>query len=227
MSRLTKNAQSLNLWSSLLQRGWSVLDALGVKGWVTSCLLVACSTVSAVILRLWNGLPWWAVVGIALYLAILATNLSTQLREAWAIRGLKKLDLQEIGADCLKFREDVFEFLVARADTAPGRAAAVGAPEHSGGDRHQLLHSAWAAGVDYGNKTRARAVQKFAHRAIGLCHLLQTAGIRPPNLWAFDHNLPGIAAHIGAIGSLLERGLLEEARALDHEQADRLHFYLG
>jgi hypothetical protein len=152
--------------------------------------------------------------------AILAAQLFIFVRRAMAIRGLKTLDIQEVGKDCVTFRADVMEYLVARVDAGAGRRIA-------GPSNAEAVHAEWARNVDYSNQTRARVVEKFAHRAIAISHLLQLAGIKPPDLWAFDNRAADVAIYIGAVGDLMGRGLLNEARSMDPGHDNRMMVYLG
>ena len=57
--------------------------------------------------------------------------------------------------------------------------------------------------------------------------LLEATGIEPPSLWAPELNMASVAKYIGAIGELLERGLLREARSIDPERYRSLMFHTG
>lgn len=212
---IEKGAQRLNLWTSLGQRGWSVLVALGVDTWIKGFLFALALVIWGWAVTIVNQLPFWAICSVALLLSILMMRLITEFRRAWSVKGLKRLDLTQIGNDCQKFRDDVFEFYVSRAENSP-----------SGSDTEMtlcvdntraLMRSAWLKEAEYRRMTETKAVQRFSHRLLALSHLLQEAGIKSPDLWAFSHNIPGIAAHIGAIGELLSRGLLKEARSFTSE----------
>jgi hypothetical protein len=223
MSRIERSAERVNLFISLAKHAWDAAGALGIQGYLTGAAWIAAVGVWAVLIYALENLPFWSLALLALLLATLSTRLIVELRKAWAVRGLKSLDLQQLGADCLAYREDLFEFLVGRADTAPSRHVhGLGA-----GNDTDALHQAWAQGVDYSQKTRARLAQKFAHRAVALNHQLDSAGIRPASLWSFDHNAAGIAAYYGAVGELLKRGLLKEAREMSPDDLQHAHFYIG
>jgi len=51
--------------------------------------------------------------------------------------------------------------------------------------------------------------------------------MKPLDLWGFDSRAGSIAAYLGAVGDLLERGLLDEARRLDPQDIVRLHLMIG
>jgi len=225
MGRIEKTAQRANLFASLVGHGWIALNLLGVSGWVSGAALLAGGVIWAWVVRVTSDLPWWAFALVTAAGLVLLARLYVEGRRAWALRGVKQLDIARLGRDCVQYRDDLLGFLVDRIDGAPDRnAGLLEAPE----ERGRAMEAAWARGVAYSNQTRSRLVQRFAHRTIALNHMLSAAGIAPVDLWGFDHNAAGIAAHIGAIGELLERGLLAEARTLSTtNDVRRAHLYWG
>lgn len=221
MGRVEKAAQRANLFASLVGHAWSALNLLGVNGWVSGVALLSGGIVWAWLVRTTSDLPWWALALVSIAGLMLLARLYVEARRAWSLRGIKQLDIARLGRDCVQFRDDLLGFLVDRMDGAPDRYAGL---LESVENRNRAMEAAWARDVAYNNQTRSRLVQKFGHRAIALNHMLSAAGIPSVELWGFDHNAGGIAAHIGAIGELLERGLLSEARTLSPN--DRQHHYL-
>lgn len=198
--------------------------ALGINSWAQA--LVGASIAAAYpamshFIGLWS---WWIAIPVGLVVATYALKFYAAFKAALAIRGIKTLDIQQVGKDCVTFRTDVMEFLVGRLDAAPSRFVSARLTE---APAIEAARREWAKNVDYNNQTRARVIQKFAHRAVTICHLLERTAIKPPSLWGFDHNAADIAAYVGAIGDLLERGLLKDARAMDPEELRRMMLHMG
>lgn len=211
--------------ASLAGHAWTALGLIGVNGWVSGAVLFAGSILWAWVVRLTSHLPWWAFALVSFAGIILMARLFVELRRAWAIKGIKQIDIAQLGRDCVQLRDDLLGFLVDRIDGAPDRYAGLLGPHE---ERGQAMEAGWVRATSYNNQTRSRLVQRFSHRIIALNHMLSIAGIGPVDLWGFDHNAAGIAAHIGAIGELLERGLLAEARTLSTtNDVRRTHLYLG
>lgn len=195
-----------------MERFWRVASAFGVTGWLQAAILVLISTIYPVLMSIIGSWSWWIAAPVGLVFSTYALKVFAAFRAAQAIRGVKTLDLQQLGRDCVTFQTDLLDFLAGRIDAAPKdlirRASSKTSEEH---------FSEWAVAAQYHTQTRARVVQRYASRALALSHLTETAGIKPPNLWAFDANAAGIAVYFGAVGELLENGLLTEARSLDPE----------
>jgi hypothetical protein len=213
-------AAKSNVLAAWGERLWKWSSPMLSSPWVATTIWGVVVAGFAAMKWLFAAIPWWFLVINALYASILVTQLFIFIRRAMAIRGLKTLDIQEVGKDCVTFRADVMEYLVARVDAGAGRRIA-------GPSNAEAVHAEWARNVDYSNQTRARVVEKFAHRAIAISHLLQLAGIKPPDLWAFDNRAADVAIYIGAVGDLMGRGLLNEARSMDPGHDNRMMVYLG
>lgn len=171
----------------------------------------------AAAIRYLNHLPWWADILIGLALALLVLHVWIAIQKVRLLRGVKRLDITELGASCVRLHREITEWLIARAEGAPERRIT----ERVGMSQAELSQESrrvWERGADYNNQTSVRLVEKFAARVMAECHLLISAGIRPPNLMNFQYNATGIAAYIGSVGELLQRGLLDEARKSDPEQ---------
>jgi len=169
-------AAKSNVLASWGERLWKWLFPLLSNTWVVSAFYGTLAVGLAVMKWLFAAIPWWFLVISAIYFAILVAQLFIVVRRAMAIRGVKTLDLQEVGKYCVVFHDDVMEFLVARVDAGAGRLSI---PRIVGASTSEAMHAEWARNVDFSNQTRARAVQKFAHRAIPISHLLQLTGIKP------------------------------------------------
>jgi hypothetical protein len=213
-------AAKSNVLAAWGERLWKWSSPLLSSPWVATTIWGVLAAGIAAMKWLFAAIPWWFLAISALFAAILVAQLFIFVRRAMAIRGLKTLDIQEVGKDCVTFRADVMEYLVARVDAGAGRRIA-------GPSNAEAVHAEWARNVDYSNQTRARIVEKFAHRAIAISHLLQLAGIKPPDLWAFDNRAADVAIYIGAVGDLMGRGLLNEARSMDPGHDNRMMVYLG
>jgi hypothetical protein len=144
-------------------------------------------------------------------------------RRAWSLRGLKRTDFKEVGAECLSFQADVLEFLANRQDAAPLREDLTrGTPE----EVSRAAHEQWARNVQRSQQVGVRLNQKFAHRALALNIRLKNLGIAPAEMFSFEHSIGGIATYYGAIGVLLQAGSLTDARSVDPAMARHIHIYV-
>jgi hypothetical protein len=200
------------------------LDALGIRGVLQGIAMLALATIWHFLLRAFSTLPLWANVGLALVFAVLLMHLWVMVRRAWSLRGLKTVDFKEVGAECLAFQADVFEFLSNRQDSAPMRE---GIPRGSAQEIGDAMHNQWARNTLRSQQTGIRIHQKFAHRALALNTQLKNLGISQADLWAFDHSIGGVAAYYGAVGELLKAGLLTEARGVDPRVARSFHIFVS
>ena len=55
------------------------------------------------------------------------------------------------------------------------------------------------------------------HALVAIAQLLKMPVFAGPNIGGFDRNPSSAAAYVGAVGALLEQGLLAEARGFDPE----------
>ena len=222
LSDLVSRSDAFASWAERLGR-WGT--AFGISGWIAGSIWTVLSATGFAVMWFVHTVPWWATVLIALAFGSLSLQVYVKARTAWAIRGVRTLDLANLGKDCITLKAEVFDFLVSRLDSAPSRAG-----DHATSDleiTHRTMEAVWARGVAYDTQTRGRAMQRFAARIIAICHLLQGAGISPPSLWNLNHNIENVSAHLGAIGELLERGLLNEARDFNPQQIRHLNIRLS
>jgi hypothetical protein len=217
MGKLTERAGAAWDWWDRLKE---IAEALGISGWIRTAAVLVLGAVWTGLVWFFNRLPFGADAGLGLLLAIGCTHLYVALRRAWSLRGLKTVDFKELGTECLSFQNDVFEFLATRQESAPLREnIPAGTPE----EISKAMHDSWARGVQRSNQFRIRISQKFAHRAVAINAQLQNLGIKPGDMWAFDYQIGGMAAYFGAIGKLLEAGLLAEARQINSAEIQRLY----
>jgi len=213
-----------NALAAHAERAVRVGRTLGINGWIQAATIALIIPAYAVVSRMLGHLSWWVAVPIALVTGTYALKLYAAVLTAMAVRGVKTIDLQQTGKDCIAFRDDVMEFMVERVDGAPSRFMGTGVP---GSRMPEAMYAAWATSVDYNNRTRARAIQRFAHRAVALSHMLESIGAKPLNLWALENNMANVAIYVGAVGYLLERGLLSEARSMSPEEHRGVTVHLG
>jgi hypothetical protein len=206
----TQIASASNAWAAWAERLWRVAQALGLDGWIKSVVWLAAASIGTFAVSVRPGvigIPWWGLVLIGLTFATLTLHVFAKLRSAWAIRGMKTLDIQQFARECTDFYKDFSGFMVARIETSPPRFAR---------DDPEGAHRDWQASVAYSQTTNARALEKFGPRVYSIAHRMAEFGIRPPALFHFPHgDVGGAALYIGTVGDLLEKGLLAEARKLD------------
>jgi len=159
-----------NALAAWTERGERAGRALGIhtrtKGLIVLAVGPIYAAASHIVVGHWS---WWIATPLALVGATYALKLYAALRAAMAVRGLRVLELQQIGKDCVASRAEVMECLVGRVDAAPGRS--IGA-SLSGVRTPEAMHTEWASNVDCSNQTCARTVQKFAHRALAISHFV-------------------------------------------------------
>lgn len=97
-------------------RQWAA--AAGSDGWIKALATVSLGIVWGVLIRMKDGLPFWADCLLGLAFAIAATHLYIALRVAWSLRGLQAQHMTELGKQCVEFRDDVFRYLIAEQDSA-------------------------------------------------------------------------------------------------------------
>jgi hypothetical protein len=178
---------------SLADRLRQFAEAAGINGGIKTLAAVSLGILWGALIRLADGLPFWADCLLGLAFSIACTHLYNALRVAWSLRGLKAQDITELGKQCLEFRDDVFRYLLERQGSAP---------------RTLKTHDG-AAGSE--------SIGRFMPRLLAIARLLKNAGIRPPDTAGFDRNPSSAAAYVGALGVLLEQGLLSVAREFDPE----------
>ncbi len=221
MGSLDARADKMLTW---LKRVREVLKTFGLWGRVEAAVTVGVTVAWGVLLRWLGQLPVWLAIIAGLATAILVVHLATAFWKAWLLRGVKSLDIAQLGRNCVQLGAAMLEFLATRRETAPSRYAPMVGDQEA---VSRALHEAWAQGVHYSQQTEAKLAEKFAPLVISLSHLLRLASIKPPDLWAFNVHAGSIAAYLGAVGDLLERGLLDEARRLDPQEIVRLHLMVG
>lgn len=221
MGGLQKSAAKFDTIWGWFQRFRSVAEALGVYGWIRGLVVLGLIALWGILTRLFDHLPFWADAAIGIGLAIACMHFYVVLRKAWSLRGLKKIDIEQLGKDCLSFKNDVFAFLVDRQDNSPKPDGL-----QDGGDTRAAMDRLWARERVFRDQTRIRLAQRFMGRAFAMNVQLEAAGIGTPDLWGFEGFAAAIAIYYGTVGELLERGLLAEARQLDPETARRLHVFV-
>lgn len=207
MKKLEKHASRLNLWSSLAERASKAINALGGWSIVAPVGAVLAGGWTATI-RYIDSLPIWLCSILALLLTILTMHAFIVFRRALSVRGLRALDLEVLAVELTKFKDDVFELLTSRQKNFDRGRIGVNPSDN------EAMYYEWQREMEYSQRTRLIGVQQFAHRAVALVHMLNQVGIEAPSLWSIETDLSRIAAHFGAIGALLEKGLLAEAKSL-------------
>ncbi len=217
--------RSIHPWSDRFDKLFAWIEhaktAVGLVGPGTWFAVTIVGGIWAWLTRQVDELPLWATGVVALLTCLLVTKSFVAIRTAWAIKGVRSIDINKLGRDCVMLEKEIFEFLVARHESAPDRIV-------GGGDSSTAAERAekqWAAGAKHSSITGARLNEKFLGRSLATCHLLTQLGIPAPSFFAFEHSAGGIAAFIGTAGRLLEEGLLDEARHLDPNPIVRMHIH--
>lgn len=209
-----EKADKLNTAVPLGDRFRQCAGAVGIDGWIKGLATVSLGVLWGVLVRMHDGLPFWADSLLGLAFAIASTHLYIALRIAWSLRGVKAQDITELGRQCVEFRDDVYRYLIAEQ----GRAA----------NEHEWLPASqdalaytksinWEVLKAHDRAHGSESIGRFMPRLVAIAQLLRNAGIRGPDIGGFDRNPSSAAAYVGAVGVLLEQGLLAEAREFDPE----------
>src|SRR4051794_18431741 len=109
MRKFERRAQLVNLWSALAQRGWGVVVLLSLDTKIKAAFFAAALALWGAAMKLLNP-PLWAWPPMLMVCATYTVQPVIAVRQAWLLRGIKKIDITQIGADCKKYRDDVLEF---------------------------------------------------------------------------------------------------------------------
>lgn len=205
MSKGLDTADKVWTWS---ERAWEVAKYFGVDGWVSLAILAVSAAVWGGILKFLSAVPWWLATAIGLLLAILLVHLYNRLRIAWALRGVRRLPIEELGADCVLFYAEYSDFILAvRQDPAVTVMTSSGQED---------MHRQWQQESARRARAQAEVFKRFAPRIYALAHRLVLLGIPAPNLFHFPHgDHGGAGVYVAIAGELLKKGLLEDAKKLD------------
>lgn len=199
-----KSADRTETAISLAERAMAVIDYLGLKQPLRAALWTTILLATAWISRMWDHFPYSLVICISLFAAACAARLYIAIKAALAIRGIKKLDLAELGAACTQFYRDFSDFVTSQSYSSLGAI-------HEGTPREQ-----WERRTAHTTRVNGLMMQRFGTRAFSLAHQIQSVGIPAPGMFHFSaYDAGGAAVYIGVVGELLSKGLLEEAKKLD------------
>ena len=135
--------------------------------------------------------------------------------------GMRRIDVSQIGKICVEFGKELQEFLTARDSSKPDF---IRKPiNEMGMPSHPDITMSWEETHRYQGQTDAKARERFGSRAVVVTHLVQTLGITPPPIRFFGNDIARMAIYIGAIGEMLEMGLLTEAREFKPDPFLRVH----
>lgn len=200
-------ASKANTILSLASRAWDFAKLLGIDGQLTALLWFIAAGVWALLAKFWHMVPVWLGVVAGVVFATYCTKLYTAIKIARSIRGVKTFDLSRFADECLAYYRDFSSFAVSRADARPVPMIA-----NSSAD----IRQEWAKGVEHSNRSRAMVIERFAARAVAIVHQFDSLGIpQPPLRMLYLGDAGSVSVYIGAVGELLSKGQLAEARKLD------------
>lgn len=206
-------------WASWAQRVGAglfwLLQLLGLKEAFTASVLLVIAIVWTALVQMLDRLPFWGSAAAGLLLAWLTLRVINAAVRAWKLRGIKTIDAQVIGRQCVDLSDEMLKFLADRADAAQPRSHPLLEGDPASIQNRNAMRQEWQKHTEYDRKTSARGMERFGARIVASARLLQSLGVKPPELFAMDHQLASIGIYVGAVGQLLQLGLLEEARALD------------
>lgn len=158
---------------------------------------------------IWQLVPWYVIVPVAVFLAAGLLNLYAAVRRAIAVQGIKKLALMDVAESCLKVEQRFYEFTEARQQEVSEITSIARPPD----------------GTDWNEWYDKRSVheQEFMHRL--KAKIGADIGAAIARLAVLDINAEsdlrsiqwadGTARYFGAVGRLLKDGHLDAARKLD------------
>lgn len=153
-----------------------------------------------------QSLPVWAWLLTGAIFATYSVKLWNAIKVARSLRGVKTLDIQQFGADCLTYYRDYAAIMANRG--TPNRFAE--------GHSAEEMHRQWQRGVELSERTAALVMERFGPRAYALVQQMSALGIPRPSTFHFSHGGDGaVSLYIGLVGEMLNKGLLDEARKLD------------
>jgi hypothetical protein len=206
-NRITPFVRDSNAWASWAERIWRVAGVFGIHGWITAVAGAALASSLAAILYVLKATPWYVLLVVSVLFAATVLHLWNQLRIAWSLRGVRKLDIGELAEECCTYYRDFADFMVSRHDARP-----LGGLNPGDAD----FHRQWQERVNLSQRTDALMMQRFGPRVFAITQQLKNLGIPTPNLFHFSSgDTGGASVYIGTVGELLKNGLLEEARKLD------------
>jgi hypothetical protein len=204
---LWKWAERTETSLSLSERVWRVIEIVTIR---SVLVLGALTSIAAILVRLYRNLYWWEVV-LAVWLFLILCAFSFNQYRIWkSLHGKRLLDLPAFANECIAFYEDYSEFMVSHQREMH---------RQSGEPTRDSMHREWAANVEYSNRMNSMILQKFAPRALYLTQVMRGLEIPVPHMNHFGYHDGGTAAHIGLVGELLSRGLIDDARKLDPHTA--------
>lgn len=209
-----EKADKLNTAVPLADRLRQCAGAVGIDGWLKGLATVSLGVLWGILLRMEDGLPLWADCLLGLAFAIASTHLYITLRIAWSLRGLKAQDITELGRQCVEFRDDVFRYLIAEQGSAANEHEWLPAIEDALAYTKSIN---WEVLRTHDGAHGGESIGRFKPRLVAIAQLFKNIGIRGPDIGGFERNPSSAAAYVGAVGVLLERGLLAEAREFDPE----------
>lgn len=216
-SKLSSRVQSSDAYVSWGGRLWGVAKYLGIDSYVNAAIAVSVTAMMGIIVWLYNNLPWWSYIPVALFTGTYAAKAFTAVRQAFAITGIRKFDLTEYANSCVSYHKEYMNFI--RTETLRNASA----------KRAQIITAdtaltAHAEMVRESNEMRLAKCQRFAAQALSIVHQLGVLNIPKPSLFSFEHSMDQISVYIGVVGELLLAGDLDSARKLNPQDYWGVHY---
>lgn len=191
-----------------IKRLWAFLKELGLTGATASAIVMGAV---AVIAWLYDKLPLSVICVLALLAFALFANGYHQF--VWASR-ISRFDPKksaELGRQLSQFSRTAFRTLSEweRRNPRPPR-------------NEQDLHADWQLDRDREQARSLEFQEQHMAQAVALIVTLHGLGISPPfqAVAGAESRPSALISYLGAVGHLLEAGLIEEARAMNDERAD-------
>lgn len=187
------------------------LGALGVTGPITAAVLVATAAILAWVANVTTALSWWGWTLLGLAASIFLLRFYTESRRAWAISGIKQLSTETAAEMCMAVEAKYQQFLQANRREIEG----VRAGRYSRGDD---LAARWEE-MSKREDALARDLRGWIGGDVAAAvAVLNALGIKAESDLRSLHWADSSARYFGAMGRLLHKGLLEEARSFDRHK---------
>jgi hypothetical protein len=168
-------------------------------------------TIGVAAAMIFQSVPWYVVLPVVLFLLGAIFHLYAGIAKARAVRGVKKISLEAVAEACERLEERYWTFLEDHrsdlkemADIESRRWDRDPATGNDGWEQARQLETALM------RKMKARLGSDVA----ALMGMFGTLDIEGNSDFRSLHWSDGQARYYGAIGKLLRRGMLEEARKL-------------
>ena len=207
MGKIDRTVSGINRWAAFGDHVSNAVVALGGPKIVAVASAILVAGWGALVSWL-DQLPFWGISAATLLLVGLTLFAYAALRRAWAVRGIRKIDLSTVADACLEFEQQYRNFLDDNAPKIQEYRALHNSANGSAGEN-------WAKAHAIDDELSARMRDRLGGELAAVIAQCSALGIKVDSDFRSLHWSSRVARHVGGLGRLLKGGLLEEARSLD------------